>query len=163
MVASAVHLTEAISESKNQPLRFDFMMFFIFSISTIMILFYSKMDQLQLHFRLLKVLSSLSVTPNLSDYAWQPNYVILYDEYCYFAWFTSFSLSQPFNTHDLISSYQLNFVLQKIYLNSNKDIALCYSVQKVCPRPFSSRDHPFPKTQIVTEGTLAIIPTDCEV
>ena len=114
MVASAVHLTEAISESKNQPLRFDFMMFFIFSISTIMILFCSKMDQLQLYFRLLKVLSSLSVTPSRSDYAWHLNYVILYDEYCYFAWFTSFSLSQPFNTHDLISSYQLNFVLQKI-------------------------------------------------
>ena len=69
MVASAVHLTEAISESENQLLRFDFMMFFTFSISTIMILFCSKMDQLQLHLRLFKVLSSLSVTPNLSDYA----------------------------------------------------------------------------------------------
>ena len=28
MVASAVHLTEAISESENQLFRFDFMMFF---------------------------------------------------------------------------------------------------------------------------------------
>ena len=95
MVASAVHLTEAISESEKQLLHIDFTMFFTFSISTIMILFCSKMDQLQLHLRLLKVLSSLSVTLNLSDYAWQLNYVILYDEYCYFVWFTSFSLSQP--------------------------------------------------------------------
>ena len=93
------------------------------------------MDQLQLHLRLLKVLSSLSVTPNLSDYAWQLNYVILYDKYCYFVWFTSFSLSRPL---PMIWSRRISWTLfNKKYI--------CYTVQKVCPRPFSSPDHTFPK------------------
>ena len=111
MVASAVHLTEAISESENQLLRFDFMMFFTFSISTIMILFCSKMDQLQLHLRLFKVLSSLSVTPNLSDYAWQLNYVILL---CMLNIIISYLLQHtvwpnPYTWCDLIVSVEFDF------------------------------------------------------
>ena len=71
-------------------------MFLTFSISAIMILFCSKMDQLQLHLRLFKVLSSLSVTPNtwlrLTAELCDP---IVHVEYYHFVSFITYNLAQP--------------------------------------------------------------------
>ena len=109
------------------------------------------MDQLQLHLRLFKVLSSLSVTPNLSDYAWQLNCVILYDEYCFFLHDLHHSVC-PNPLIPMIWFHRISWTLfYKKYIWTTIKILLCYTVQKVCPRHFSSWDRPFPNTQIVTE------------
>ena len=120
MVASAVHPTEAISESENQLLRFDFMMFLTFSISAIMILFCSKMDQLQLHLRLFKVLSSLSVTPNtwlrLTAELCDP---IVHVEYYHFVSFITYNLAQPLHMMWSHCISWIWFYKKNIYLNNN--------------------------------------------
>ena len=141
-------------------------MFFTFSISTILILFCSKMDQLQLRFRLFKVLSSVSVTPNLSDYAWQLNYVILLGMLniiiLYLLQHTVWP--NPYTWSNLIVSVEFYFTknisqLQQRYCS----ITLCKNVSSSIFVPTRAHSFSEKNIQIVTEAAHAKILTDCEV